>query len=85
MTHGERTERKTSLLCDLFHIEMVVVVCVCGGGGCARACVRVCVCLCEDEATRQAWEVARIGHGIQVPDVPCANNLLKELFDLLLS
>ena len=33
MTHGERTERKTSLLCDLFHIEMVVVVCVCVGGG----------------------------------------------------
>ena len=60
-------------------------MCVWGGG--VRACVRacVCVCLCEDEATRQAWEVARIGHGIQVPDVPCANNLLKELFDLLLS
>ena len=83
MTHGERTERKTSLLCDLFHIEMVVVVCVCGGGARVSACV--CVCMCEDEATRQAWEVARIGHGIQVPDVPCANNLLKELFDLLLS
>ena len=61
---------------------MCVCVCVC-----ARARVRacVCVCLCEDEATRQAWEVARIGHGIQVPDVPCANNLLIELFDLLLS
>ena len=52
---------------------------------CVCVCVRACVCLCEDEATRQAWEVARIGHGIQVPDVPCANNLLKELFDLLLS
>ena len=68
---------------------MAVVVCVCAGVCVCVcvvcACVRVCVCLCEDEATRQAWEVARIGHGIQVPDVPCANNLLKELFDLLLS
>ena len=58
---------------------------MCVGGVGVGVCVRACVCLCEDEVTRQAWEVARIGHGIQVPDVPCANNLLKELFDLLLS
>ena len=32
----------------------------------------------EDEAIRQAWQVTRIGHGIQVPDVPCANNPLDQ-------
>ena len=33
----------------------------------------MCVCLCEDEATRQAWEVARIGHGtiLQITQFHC--------------